>query len=64
MDKLVLVKALTNDACKEMDAQNKVAPANSTYTKRLNNIAKALGNEVNGTPVNYKVGIEVLTTWE
>lgn len=49
------IKALTNDACKEMDAQNKVAPANSNYTKRLNNIAKALGNEVNGTPVNYKV---------
>ena len=41
------VKALTNDACKEMDAKNKIAPAN--------NIAKALGNEVNGTPVNYKV---------
>lgn len=49
------VKALTNEACKEMDAQNKVAPANSTYAKRLNNISKALGNEVNGTPVNYKV---------
>lgn len=49
------VKALTNDACKEMDAKNKIAPANSNYTKRLNNIAKALGNEVNGTPVNYKV---------
>lgn len=49
------VKALTNNACKEMDAQNKIAPANSEYTKRLNKIAKALGNEVNGTPVNYKV---------
>ncbi|OLN12115.1 hypothetical protein BUE67_16125, partial [Corynebacterium diphtheriae] len=32
-----------------MDAKNKIAPANSNYTKRLNNIAKALGNEVNGT---------------
>ncbi|WP_237385708.1 M48 family metalloprotease [Xenorhabdus sp. Sc-CR9] len=49
------VKQLTNQTCKEMDAQNKIAPASSQYTKRLNKIAKALGNEVGGTPVNYKV---------
>ncbi|MDX7992688.1 M48 family metalloprotease [Xenorhabdus littoralis] len=49
------VKQLTNQACKDMDAQNKIAPASSQYTKRLNKIAQALGNEVNGTPVNYKV---------
>lgn len=49
------IKSLTNNACKEMDAQNQIAPANSEYAKRLDKIAKALGNEVNGTPVNYKV---------
>ncbi|MDC9590606.1 M48 family metallopeptidase [Xenorhabdus sp. XENO-10] len=49
------VKQLSDQACKDMDAQNKIAPASSQYTKRLNKIAKALGSEVNGTPVNYKV---------
>ncbi|MBD2785461.1 M48 family metallopeptidase [Xenorhabdus sp. DI] len=49
------VRQITDQACKEMDAQNKIAPASSQYTKRLNKIAKALGNEVDGTPVNYKV---------
>lgn len=49
------VKQYTNQACKQMDAENKIAPASSKYTKRLNKIAKALGNEIDGTPVNYKV---------
>lgn len=49
------VKQLSDQSCKEMDAQNKIVPASSTYSKRLDKIAKALGNEVNGTPVNYKV---------
>ncbi|OCL19784.1 M48 family metallopeptidase [Gilliamella sp. wkB171] len=49
------VKQLSQEACAQMDAQSKIAPANSTYTKRLNKIAKALGNNVEGTPVNYKV---------
>jgi putative metalloprotease len=30
-------------------------PANSTYTQRLNKIASALGDNINGQPVNYKV---------
>ena len=49
------VKALSDDACKQMDSENKKAGASSKYTKRLNKIAKALGNNINGTPVNYKV---------
>lgn len=49
------VKALSDDACKQMDSENKQAGASSKYTKRLNSIAKALGNNINGTPVNYKV---------
>lgn len=48
------VKALSNDACKEMDATNKVAGASSKYTQRLNTIANALGKNAGGTPVNYK----------
>ncbi len=49
------VKELSNKSCAQMDAQSKIAPANSPYTQRLNKIAKALGNNVNSTPVNYKV---------
>ena len=49
------VKTLSDDACKQMDSENKKAGASSKYTKRLNKIAKALGNNINGTPVNYKV---------
>lgn len=39
---------------KQMDAQNKVAPANSSYTQRLNNLTKGI-TSVNGTPLNFKV---------
>ncbi|MBP6122901.1 MULTISPECIES: metalloprotease LoiP [Providencia] len=49
------VKQLSDQSCKEMDSQNKIAPASSKYAKRLDKIAKALGSEVDGTPVNYKV---------
>ncbi|EPW3171993.1 M48 family metallopeptidase [Providencia stuartii] len=49
------VKQLSDQSCKEMDAQNKIAPASSKYSKRLDKIAKSLGNEIDGTPVNYKV---------
>ncbi|WP_333500881.1 M48 family metallopeptidase [Kluyvera genomosp. 2] len=49
------MKALSDDACQQMDGENQLASASSQYTKRLNKIAKALGNNINGTPVNYKV---------
>lgn len=48
-------KAIANGGCKELDSQNEIAGASSKYTKRINKIAKALGNNINGTPVNYKV---------
>ncbi|MWP61392.1 M48 family metalloprotease [Gilliamella sp. Pas-s25] len=51
------VKDIAKQACAEMDAQSKVAPAKSAYTKRLNKIAKALGHNLDGTPINYKVYI-------
>lgn len=49
------VKALSDQSCKEMDATSKIAGKNSKYTKRLNKIAKNLGNNINGQPLNYKV---------
>ena len=49
------VKALSEDACKQMDSKVTIAPANSAYNQRLSNIAAALGDNINGQPVNYKV---------
>lgn len=49
------VKTLSDRACKEMDAKAKIAPASSEYSQRLNKIAAALGDNINGQPVNYKV---------
>ncbi|WP_392566050.1 M48 family metallopeptidase [Utexia brackfieldae] len=49
------VKTLSDKSCAEMDAQAKLAPANSPYTTRLNKIADSLGYSVNGTALNYKV---------
>lgn len=49
------VKALSDQACKDMDGKATLAPSDSTYTQRLNKIASALGDNINGQPVNYKV---------
>ncbi|MEN0613781.1 M48 family metallopeptidase [Klebsiella indica] len=49
------VKALSDKACQEMDAKATIAPAGSQYSKRLTKIAAALGDNINGQPVNYKV---------
>jgi len=49
------VKQVADEACAKQDAEAQIAPASSPYTQRLNKIAAALGSEINGTPVNYKV---------
>lgn len=49
------VKSLSDQACKEMDSKATLSPASSEYSKRLNKIAAALGDNINGQPVNYKV---------
>ncbi|VDZ58128.1 Uncharacterized metalloprotease yggG [Serratia odorifera] len=38
-----------------MDSKAQIAPADSSYAKRLNKIAAALGDNIDGTPANYKV---------
>ncbi|WP_194205601.1 M48 family metallopeptidase [Superficieibacter sp. 1612_C1] len=48
-------KSIADQGCKEMDSQNQLAGSSSKYSKRLAKIAKALGNNIDGTPVNYKV---------
>lgn len=49
------VKQLSDQSCQQMDKENTIAPANSEYQQRLNKIAAALGDNINGTPANYKV---------
>lgn len=49
------VKALSDQACKDMDSKATIAPASSEYATRLGKIAAALGDNINGQPVNYKV---------
>ncbi|MEG3109245.1 M48 family metallopeptidase [Pantoea sp. T14] len=49
------VKQLSNQSCEQMDKENQIAPANSEYQQRLNKIAAALGDNINGVPANYKV---------
>lgn len=48
-------RSLADQSCKELDSQSQIASSKSKYTKRLNKIAKAMGNNINGLPVNYKV---------
>ena len=47
------VKTLSDQACKEMDAKAKIAPANSEYSQRLNKIAAALGDNINGQRLRH-----------
>lgn len=46
---------MTEGSCKALDAESKIASSKSKYSKRLNKIAKNLGNDINGRPANYKV---------
>lgn len=49
------VKELSVKSCQQMDSEAQIAPANSEYTRRLAKISAALGDNINGTPANYKV---------
>ncbi|XQM35116.1 Lipoprotein [Cupriavidus sp. H19C3] len=47
------VKQLSDQSCAEMDKKNTIAPADSTYAKRLTNIMAGLTNT--GLPLDAKV---------
>ncbi|WP_028454135.1 M48 family metalloprotease [Chitinilyticum litopenaei] len=49
------VKAVADAACKESDAESKIASDKSKYGKRMAAIAKKMGNDIKGQPVTYKV---------
>ena len=48
-------REIANGACKQMDAQSRIAPAGNSYTKRLSNIANRLGHSVDDVKLTYKV---------
>lgn len=47
--------ALSDQSCKQMDAENKVASPNSKYNKRLQRVVKPLTKQLNGQTPNFKV---------
>ncbi|MDR3428475.1 MULTISPECIES: M48 family metalloprotease [Silvimonas] len=49
------VQQLSVQSCQEQDAKSSIAPASSTYAKRLSVISKGLPTSVNGAPLNFKV---------
>ena len=49
------VVALSNESCEAMDAQSKIAPANSKYTQRLNKVISGMPGTINGKKAVYKV---------
>ncbi|BCG08081.1 MULTISPECIES: M48 family metallopeptidase [Buttiauxella] len=49
------VKELSDKSCAELDSKASIAPASSEYAQRLSKISAALGDNINGMPVNYKV---------
>jgi putative metalloprotease len=51
------VKELSVKSCAQMDSEAQIAPDSSPYAQRLAKISAALGDNINGTPANYKVYI-------
>ncbi len=49
------VISMADKSCAQMDAKAKIASPDSVYSKRLARIADNLGDEVDGTSIDYKV---------
>lgn len=49
------IATMSDQSCAAMDQKNEVAPANSRYTTRLNQVVRAMPTSVNGKTANYKV---------
>lgn len=49
------ITAMSDQSCAAMDQKNQIAPANSRYTTRLNQVIRAMPTTVNGKTANYKV---------
>lgn len=51
------VAAMSDQSCAALDQKNQIAPANSRYTTRLNQVIKQMPTSVGGKTANYKVYI-------
>jgi putative metalloprotease len=49
------ILAVSDQSCAAMDQKNQLAPANSAYTTRLNQLVRSMPDTINGKPANYKV---------
>ncbi len=49
------IATMSDQSCAAMDQKNQIAPANSKYTVRLNQVVRAMPTTVNGKTANYKV---------
>ena len=49
------VVGVSNESCAALDAENKIAPANSKYTQRLNKVIAKMPKEIDGKKAVYKV---------
>ncbi|CAO97863.1 metalloprotease LoiP [Erwinia tasmaniensis] len=49
------VRELSDKSCQQMDGEAQIAPDSNPYAQRLKKIAAALGDNINGTPADYKV---------
>jgi len=49
------IATMSDQSCAAMDQKNQIAPANSKYTTRLNQVVRAMPTSVNGRTANYKV---------
>lgn len=49
------VAAMSDQSCAAMDQKNQIAPANSKYTQRLNQLVRQMPTAINGKPAVYKV---------
>ena len=55
---------MSNQSCEAMDAESKIAPANSPYARRLATVIQNMPTSVNGQAANYKVYLtEDVNAW-
>ncbi|WPG41025.1 M48 family metalloprotease [Variovorax sp. EBFNA2] len=49
------ITAMSDQSCAAMDQKSQIAPANSRYTTRLNQVIKSMPTNINGKTAVYKV---------
>ena len=49
------IATMSDESCNAMDRKSQVAPANSNYTLRLNQLVRSMPESINGRTADYKV---------